>query len=137
MSPTSRPSAIAIAGLLGAVSGAVDVLVFTRLGDVFASVITGNVVVIGVAIGGGHLGVMSHAAIAVFCYGIGVVVATLMTRQHDDHPAPGTTTSSLAIYGIEVLLLAGLSAIWVASDGRPAGIAQFGALAAAAPSPAC
>lgn len=132
MSPTSRPSAIAFAGLLGAVSGAVDVLVFTRLGDVFASVITGNVVVIGVAIGGGRFGLMSHAALAVCCYAVGVIVATLMTRQHDDHPAPGATTPVLAIYGIEVVLLVGLAAIWVASDGRPAGIAQFAALAAAA-----
>ncbi|MBJ7290938.1 DUF1275 family protein [Williamsia sp.] len=129
MSPTSRPSAIAFAGLLGAVSGAVDVLVFTRLGEVFASVITGNVVVVGVAIGGGHLGVMSHAAIAVGCYAIGVIVATLMTRRHDEHPARGAATPVILVYGFEFTLLCGLATIWVATGGRPGGVAQFAALA--------
>ncbi|WP_188488060.1 DUF1275 family protein [Williamsia phyllosphaerae] len=129
MSPTTRPSAIAFAALLGALSGSVDVLVFTRLGEVFASVITGNVVVVGVAIGGGHLGVMSHAAISVGCYAIGVVVATLMTRRDDEHPVHGAANPVIAVYGIEFALLCGLGAIWVATDGRPTGIAQFVALA--------
>lgn len=128
MSPTTRPSTVAFAGLLGAVSGAVDVLVFTRLGEVFSSVITGNVVVVGVAIGTGRFGVMSHAAVAVASYAIGVVVATLITRSVDDHPARGAASPVVVVYGVEFLLLSGFSVIWMVTGGTPGGAAQFGAL---------
>ncbi|MBT0567351.1 YoaK family protein [Williamsia sp. CHRR-6] len=128
MSPTARPVTIVFAGLLGAVSGSVDVLVFTRLGGVFASVITGNVVVVGAAIGSGRFGVMSHAAVAVLGYALGVLAATVATRHVDDHPARGAATLVVAVYATEWALVTGVGAVWLGAHGRPGGWVQYLAL---------
>src|SRR3974390_2616053 len=70
-------------------SGAADVASFTRLGDVFTSVMTGNIVVWGLAGARGPLTLASHTAVAVAGYIAGVAVGTWVahgTKQADADP---------------------------------------------------
>ena len=55
---------IALAAGLAAAAGAVDVLAFTRMGQAFASIVTGNLVVAGTAIGQGDPRMLANVALA-------------------------------------------------------------------------
>src|SRR5207247_396423 len=65
---------IAIALTVG--SGATDVASFTRLGEVFTSVMTGNIVLWGLAAARGSLSLASHTAVAIAGYIAGVAGGT-------------------------------------------------------------
>ena len=65
---------IAIALTFG--SGANDVASFTRLGGVFTSVMTGNIVLWGLAVARGSLSLASHTAVSIAGYIIGVATGT-------------------------------------------------------------
>ena len=57
-------------------SGANDVASFTRLGGVFTSVMTGNIVLWGLAVARGSLSLASHTAVSLAGYIIGVATGT-------------------------------------------------------------
>ena len=57
-------------------SGAADVASFTRLGGVFTSVMTGNIVLWGLAVARGSLTLASHTAVSIAGYIAGVAVGT-------------------------------------------------------------
>jgi uncharacterized membrane protein YoaK (UPF0700 family) len=61
-----------IAVALTFASGAMDVASFTRLGNVFTSVMTGNIVLWGLAAARGSLTLASHTAVAIAGYVVGV-----------------------------------------------------------------
>jgi uncharacterized membrane protein YoaK (UPF0700 family) len=61
-----------IAVALTFTSGAMDVASFTRLGTVFTSVMTGNIVLWGLAAARGSLTLASHTAVAIVGYIVGV-----------------------------------------------------------------
>jgi uncharacterized membrane protein YoaK (UPF0700 family) len=61
-----------IAVALTFASGAMDVASFTRLGTVFTSVMTGNIVLWGLAAARGSLTLASHTAVAIVGYIVGV-----------------------------------------------------------------
>ena len=61
-----------IAVALTFASGAMDVASFTRLGSVFTSVMTGNIVLWGLAAARGSLTLASHTAVAIVGYIAGV-----------------------------------------------------------------
>src|SRR5579862_2803678 len=61
-----------IAVALTFASGAMDVASFTRLGTVFTSVMTGNIVLMGLAVARGSLTLASHTAVAIVGYIAGV-----------------------------------------------------------------
>src|SRR5271156_2230662 len=65
---------IAIALTFG--SGAMDVTSFTRLGNVFTSVMTGNIVLWGLAAARGSWTLASHSTVAIAGYIAGVAAAT-------------------------------------------------------------
>ena len=65
---------IAIALTFG--SGATDVASFTRLGGVFTSVMTGNIVLAGLAIAQRSLSLASHTAVSIAGYIVGVAGGT-------------------------------------------------------------
>jgi uncharacterized membrane protein YoaK (UPF0700 family) len=130
---------IAIALTFG--SGAADVVSFTRLGNVFTSVMTGNIVLWGYAAATGSLTLASHTAVAVGGYIAGVAAATWIAHglrasgagERGETPAaaaasvlPGPVVRALLA---ELILLAGFAAGWETSGARPAGWAQFCLLA--------
>jgi uncharacterized membrane protein YoaK (UPF0700 family) len=121
---------IAIALTFG--SGSADVASFTRLGSVFTSVMTGNIVLWGLAVARGSLTLASHTAVAVGGYVAGVAVGTWV--GHGARAASSDTEGVLpphvpwVLLG-ELTLLAGFAVGWEVSGASPAGWAQFCLLA--------
>jgi len=130
-----------IAVLLTFASGASDVTSFTRLGNVFTSVMTGNITVFGLSLARGSASLAMHTALAVAGYATGVAAGTLISRYRaaraPDKPAaepagenwPAHMTLTLAA---ELTLLTGVLIGWEVTGSRPAGPAQYVILAIAA-----
>jgi uncharacterized membrane protein YoaK (UPF0700 family) len=125
-------------------SGAMDVASFTRLGSVFASVMTGNIALWGLATARGSLTLATHTAVAIAGYVAGVAgggrIAVALGgtgplggtgRSGDDKGGawPAHITWALVT---ELVLLAGFAAGWEVTGARPGGWAQFCLLAVAA-----
>jgi uncharacterized membrane protein YoaK (UPF0700 family) len=125
---------IAIALTFG--SGAADVASFSRLGFVFTSVMTGNIVLWGLAAARGSLTLFSHTAVSIAGYIAGVAGGTLIAHgvkgasAEDDGSRAGMLPPQViwVLLG-ELTLLAGFAAGWEASGASPAGWAQFCLLA--------
>jgi len=122
---------IAIALTFG--SGAADVASFTRLGNVFTSVMTGNIVLWGLAAASRSLTLFSHTAVAIAGYIVGVAGGTWVAHGAKEEASasqegvlPGHVIWVLLA---ELTLLAGFTVGWEVTGGRPAGWAQFGLLA--------
>jgi uncharacterized membrane protein YoaK (UPF0700 family) len=116
---------------LTAGSGSLDALAFLALGKVFVSVITGNLVLLGISLGQREHEVALRVAVAIVSYAAGAVVGAVITgRAHADQPVwPGRVTAALLV---ELALLAGFTGGWELAAARPAGAAQMVLLAVAA-----
>jgi uncharacterized membrane protein YoaK (UPF0700 family) len=117
-------------------SGAADVASFTRLGGVFTSVMTGNIVLWGLAAARGSLTLFWHTAVSITGYIAGVAGATRITHglraaspAKDQGQAGGPPDHVVRALLAELVLLAGFAAGWVVCGGKPAGWAQFCLLA--------
>src|SRR5271156_2013818 len=62
-------------------SGAMDVASFTRLGSVFTSVMTGNIVLWGLAAARGSLTLFSHTAVSISGYIAGAAAGALIAHR--------------------------------------------------------
>jgi len=121
---------IAIALTFG--SGAADVASFTRLGDVFTSVMTGNIVLWGLAVARGSLTLASHTAVAIAGYIAGVAAGTWIARGAKEASAGRDGVLPAHVIWVllaELALLAGFAVGWEVTGASPAGWAQFGLLA--------
>jgi uncharacterized membrane protein YoaK (UPF0700 family) len=117
---------------LAAGAGSLDALAFLALGKVFVSVITGNLVLLGIGLGGhGEHQVALRVAVAVACYAIGSTAgAAIAGRAENDQPVwPGRVTTALLV---ELVLLAGFTGGWELAAARPAGAVQVVLLGIAA-----
>ena len=120
-------------------SGAMDVASFTRLGEVFTSVMTGNIVLGGLAVAQRSLSLASHTAVSIAGYIVGVAGGTWIAygfkaaKPVDDEARASVlpTHVNWALFA-ELILLAGLTVGWEVTSARPAGWAQFCLLAVAA-----
>jgi uncharacterized membrane protein YoaK (UPF0700 family) len=130
---------IAIALTFG--SGAMDVASFTRLGGVFTSVMTGNIVLSGLAVAQRSLPLASHTVVSIAGYIAGVAGGTWLAHgfkavsqakpDDDENRAsvlPGHVNWALFA---ELILLAGFTVGWEITGADPAGWAQFCLLAVA------
>ncbi len=117
--------------LLALTTGATDATAFERLGHTFASVITGNLVLLGVSvvIGGGRLAL--SAGIALAGYAVGVLAAAPRPRDRTDRQAewPMSTTVALAA---DLTCLVVFAIGWEVVGARPGHVAQALLLALAA-----
>jgi uncharacterized membrane protein YoaK (UPF0700 family) len=131
---------IAIALTFG--SGATDVASFTRLGGVFTSVMTGNIVLWGLSAAERSVSLASHTAVSIAGYIAGVALGTWIAhgfkrvgrgKPADEEGQARVLPGHLnwALFG-ELIMLAGLTAGWEVTGARPAGWAQFCLLAVAA-----
>ncbi len=106
---------------LAAASGSVDALALSALGHVFAGVMTGNLVLMGVTAGsGGERGL--PAALALAGYVTGTVLAARLCRG----PRTGTRAGGwpprvVGCLWLEALLLVGFAAAAASSGGAPEG----------------
>jgi uncharacterized membrane protein YoaK (UPF0700 family) len=134
----------AVAVLLTIGSAATDVACFTRLGSVFASVMTSNIVFLGLS-AAQHSGKLAiRAGIGVAAYVVGVAAASRLGRtgQRTGDPdgaggagGPGERPWSPWIAATlisETVLLAVFTIGWESTGARPAGGAQLLLLALAA-----
>ncbi|MFI6082836.1 YoaK family protein [Streptomyces sp. NPDC051217] len=107
--------------LFAGVSGAVDVLAFTALGRVFAGVMTGNLVLLGLSLTGtGHEGGPTAPLLALGGYVVGVAAVAPFARRRPEESATRWPSAVVRCLAVEVVLLAAVAAGWGAADGAPA-----------------
>jgi uncharacterized membrane protein YoaK (UPF0700 family) len=112
-------------------TGAVDASCFLHLGNVFSSVITGNLVLLGVAAATTSSSLAIHSGTALVGYSVGVLIgAPIATRR----PSGGETwpLSVTVTLVAEFCVLAGFSAGWELTGGSPGGTARLLLIAALA-----
>jgi len=114
--------------VLTAASGSVDAVGFLRLGGVFTSVMTANMVLLGVS-AGRHDGALAlHAGAAFAGYVLGAIVGSMVAgRSVEGQPSwPRSITTAL---GVELVALVVFAAWWEATSGRPSGASTYALLA--------
>jgi uncharacterized membrane protein YoaK (UPF0700 family) len=96
---------------LTVLTGATDAIAFTRLGGVFTSVMTGNMVLIGVAIGRGTYSTLARTALAILAYIAGSMAGgrAVGSPRDDDGPWPAAMTAALLV---EIALFAAFAGLW-------------------------
>lgn len=111
-------------------TGSLDAISFLALGSVFVSVMTGNLVLLGIAAGKGEGAVAWQVALAFAGYAAGVAIGTVIAGQPTDSQAawPGRVNAALAA---ELVLLAGFIAGWELSQAMPSGVVRLALLTAA------
>ncbi|HUL27997.1 MAG TPA: YoaK family protein [Streptosporangiaceae bacterium] len=110
--------------LLTLTTGAVDASCFLHLGNVFSSVITGNLVLLGVAVAtqSGSLAIHSGTALAGYAAGV-LIGAPIATRRGSGGETwPPSVTATLVA---EFCVLAGFSVGWELTGGSPGGTARL------------
>src|SRR5205823_7178859 len=102
-SPTNIPAI-----LLGmtAITGVVDAVSFLALGHVFTANMTGNIVLLGFAIGGTPGLSISRSLLALVCFGTGAVIGGRMTGRMD---ASRWTVNALCVESALLLAAATIS----------------------------
>jgi uncharacterized membrane protein YoaK (UPF0700 family) len=116
---------------LTASTASLDVTAFLRLGGVFASVMTSNLVFVGIAAVKTEGALGARCAIAILSYAVGVGVGSAVAPPSGPENRFGTRPLSLLLTG-ELALVAGYAIWWMALAGRPAGWAQLVLLGAVA-----
>jgi uncharacterized membrane protein YoaK (UPF0700 family) len=127
-------------------TGAVDAASFMHLGHVFSSVITGTLVLLGIAAGTHDGALAENCAVALASYVVGVLIGAplaarrtgrwlegrLGPRRHESATHREIWPSWLTVaLGLEFCVLAAFSLGWELAGGHPAGAAQFLLLATA------
>jgi uncharacterized membrane protein YoaK (UPF0700 family) len=122
---------IVLAAALAFASGATDLASLTRLGGVFASVMTGNLILVGLAAAHASGTLAAHTAIAFAGYiaGAGLGSRIAAGTRSEDVVWPPTVTVILLI---EIVAFAGFAAGWELASSYPAGAWQLCLLAVAA-----
>jgi uncharacterized membrane protein YoaK (UPF0700 family) len=132
--PSERALSV-LAVVLTFASGGLDVVVFARLGNVFASVMTGNMVVFGFALARASLSLGLHTGAAVCGYAAGVAAGTRLGSQPGrggNAPGPAWPPRMLSVLLAELALLAGFVIGWEVAGFHPAGAGQIVMLIVAA-----
>jgi uncharacterized membrane protein YoaK (UPF0700 family) len=104
--------------LLTITSGAVNAVSFLALGKVFSSVITGNLVLLGVAATSHSPSEALHAGVATVGYAAGALIGAPLAARHS-HQAGTWPASVTATLAAELFVLAGFCVGWELSHGRP------------------
>jgi uncharacterized membrane protein YoaK (UPF0700 family) len=121
---TGRPRHLHLVGLLTFASGCVDAVTLMAIGGAFTSVITGNLIFTGRAIGTTALTPAVHAILAVAGYIAGVAagarLAHLTGRSAPKSAWPQRATIVLAV---ECILLIAVNLAWIAYRADPPAVA--------------
>jgi len=118
--------------LLAVTSGALDALGFLGLGGVFASVMTGNLVLLGLGAGTRNGRLADHAAVAIAAYVLGVAVGARLAGSA--HPTTGLARTERlhVVASVELILVVGFTVGWEVTRGIPSSAAQLVLIALAA-----
>jgi uncharacterized membrane protein YoaK (UPF0700 family) len=114
--------------LLTLTTGAVDVTSFLALGNVFSSVVTGDMVLLGAAAGTGRPELAVHSGVALAGYLVGVMAGALLAgrRHHASRTWPPSVTVTLAV---ELVILVAFSVGWELAGTHPSGAGQLALVA--------
>jgi len=112
---------------LTAGTASLDVTAFFRLGGVFASEMTSNLVFVGVAIVKTEAAFGARCAVAILSYVAGVGLGSAIAPPSGSENRLGTRPLSLLLTG-ELAVLVGYAIWWIAIDARPAGWARYALL---------
>lgn len=104
--------------LLSFAAGSMDAIAFLTLGDVFTSAMTGNTILLGIALGQGRMSAASHSIVAFIGYASGVAVAALPLKT----PRRGVERTLV----LEILFLAAFAGLWTACGGPARLTAVYG-----------
>jgi uncharacterized membrane protein YoaK (UPF0700 family) len=102
--------------VLAITSGAADSWSYMGLGHAFVANMTGNTVLLGIAIFSEHRDLF-HPLIALVFYAIGVAVGTFLTRKVDQASIWATSISLVLL--LEALLLIASEVAWIGLGGNP------------------
>jgi uncharacterized membrane protein YoaK (UPF0700 family) len=125
--PEGRAVGTALAIGLTTVSGAVDALTYSSLGNVYSSAMTGNVALFGIAVVDPVPTLLHHVLVAFGGYVVGLAVAGAFVGN----PRPGPVTWPFRVTAallVEFAALVSVLVLWVTADPRLGGVAQFAAL---------
>jgi uncharacterized membrane protein YoaK (UPF0700 family) len=117
--------------ILTLTTGALDAVTYLRLGKVFSSVITGNLALLGIAVGE-HRGTLAlNGGLALAGYAFGVLTGGIVagTPQQGQPVWPVQVTATLAV---ELAVLVTFGAEWLAAGSHPAGPSRLALLMLAA-----
>ncbi len=103
-------------------SGAVDAISYLGLGKVFTANMTGNIVLLGLAVGRSEGSQVVRAAISLVAYAAGAFLASRIARRGEDQSIWRREVT--LVLALEALLQAGLFAAWLASSGHPGQTAE-------------
>lgn len=114
--------------LLTLATGAVDATSFLALGNVFSSVVTGDMVLLGAAAGTGRPELAVHSGVALAGYLAGVMAGAPLAarRQHGTGTWPPSVTVTLAV---ELVILVAFSVGWELAGTHPSGGGQLALVA--------
>jgi uncharacterized membrane protein YoaK (UPF0700 family) len=120
--PGDRDRAHARIALIALTAGtaSLDVTAFFRLGGVFASVMTSNLVFVGVAVVKTEAAFGARCAVAILSYMAGVGLGSAIAPPSGDQNRLGTRPLSLLLTG-ELTVLVGYTIWWMALDASPVG----------------
>lgn len=109
--------------LLAVNSGAIDAVGYTLLGGSFTSVMTGNMILLGVSIGEAERSLALRAALALVCFIAGVALGARIARSPQKGDPIWPAPVALAVR-VELGLLVVFSIGWWTTSGHPTGAAQ-------------
>ncbi|HET7328535.1 MAG TPA: YoaK family protein [Nocardioidaceae bacterium] len=119
--------------LLTVATGAMDAICFLELGDVFASVMTGNVVLLGLAAGNADGALAVHTGVALASFGVATLLGSLTAGRHRAPSGrrvwPARTTAAFAV---EATALSVFLLLWILRGPEIAGAEELVLLALAA-----
>ena len=104
-------------GLLSFAAGAMDAIAFLALGQVFTSAMSGNTILMGLALGQGRIFAALHSLAALVGYACGVAMAALPLRNR--------TRGIERTLDLEVLFLAAFAGYWTARGGPSDSLALY------------
>ncbi|TMC03207.1 MAG: DUF1275 domain-containing protein [Chloroflexi bacterium] len=98
---------------LTAAAGWIDALSYTALGHVFTANMTGNLVLLGLALGNLQAAGTARSAVALAAFAVGALLGSALTRDAAGE-WPGRVTAAL---GIEAAALIAFAALWHVGGG--------------------
>ena len=124
MRPSHVPICDSLVVLLTLTTGAVDATSFLALGNVFSSVITGNMVLLGVAAGAARPALAVHSGVALAGYVAGVAIGAPLAAHREG--SGGTWPPSVTVgLVVEFGVLSVFSVAWELAGAAPRGGVQL------------
>jgi uncharacterized membrane protein YoaK (UPF0700 family) len=109
---------------LTASTASLDVTAFLRLGGVFASVMTSNLIFVSVAVVKTEAAFGTRCAVAILSYVVGVGIGSAIAQPSGEENRLGTRRLSLLLTG-ELAILVGYTIWWMIVGGNPKGWTQL------------